>query len=89
MYRLLVWVAAVSFVLPLCSSRVRTADASKSGLRVGVAAIPITPFGKNPDWDGTTTESGVWGEHFTDTNHNGRWDKGEPFEDDQIGRAHV
>jgi hypothetical protein len=24
----------------------------------------------------------VWGEKFTDNNHNGRWDAGEPFEDD-------
>ncbi|MFY9570054.1 MAG: neutral/alkaline non-lysosomal ceramidase N-terminal domain-containing protein [Blastocatellia bacterium] len=56
--------------------------ADKRGLRVGVAAIPITPFGRNVDWDGTITESGVWGEIFSDTNHNSRWDAGEPFEDD-------
>src|SRR5262249_54689419 len=54
----------------------------KSQLRVGVAAVSITPFGPNPDWDGTITESGVWGEKFQDLNHNGRWDPGEPFEDD-------
>src|SRR5262249_23331530 len=53
-----------------------------SQLRVGVAAVSITPFGLNPDWDGTITESGVWGEIFQDLNHNGRWDPGEPFEDD-------
>jgi hypothetical protein len=58
------------------------ANAEKRGLKVGVAALPITPFGANPEWDGTITESGVWGEKFTDTNHNGRWDVGEPFEDD-------
>jgi hypothetical protein len=58
------------------------ANAEKRGLKVGVAAVPITPFGANPDWDGTITESGVWGEKFTDTNHNRRWDAGEPFEDD-------
>src|SRR5215471_14036944 len=51
-------------------------------LRVGVAALTITPFGPNQDWDGTITESGVWGEKFTDSNHNGRWDAGELFEDD-------
>lgn len=51
-------------------------------LKVGVAATSITPFGANPDWDGTVTESGVWGERFTDANKNGRWDSGEPFEDD-------
>jgi hypothetical protein len=58
------------------------AEETKSELKVGAAAVPITPFGPNPDWDGTITESGVWGEPFTDTNHNGRWDPGEPFEDD-------
>ncbi|PYT04370.1 MAG: hypothetical protein DMF60_15550 [Acidobacteria bacterium] len=58
------------------------AEAEKLGLKVGVAAFPITPFGANPEWDGTITESGVWGEKFTDTNHNGRWDTGESFEDD-------
>jgi len=56
--------------------------AIKATLKVGVAALPITPFGSYPDWDGTITESGVWGEKFTDANHNGRWDTGEPFEDD-------
>jgi len=54
----------------------------KAGLKVGVAALTITPFGPDRDWDGTITDSGVWGEKFTDTNHNGRWDSGEPFEDD-------
>jgi hypothetical protein len=56
--------------------------ASPATLKVGVACVSITPFGPNPDWDGTVTESGVWGERFTDTNHNGRWDLGEPFHDD-------
>jgi Neutral/alkaline non-lysosomal ceramidase, N-terminal len=55
---------------------------AKNSLKVGVAALPITPFGANADWDGPVTESGVWGERFTDTNHNGRWDAGEPFTDD-------
>ncbi len=54
----------------------------KEQLRVGAAAIAITPFGQNADWDGGVTETGVWGEKFVDTNHNGRWDLGEPFEDD-------
>jgi hypothetical protein len=53
-----------------------------SALRVGVAAVPITPFGPNPDWDGTVTDSGVWGEKFVDRNHNGWWEPGEPFQDD-------
>ncbi len=54
----------------------------KEDLRAGVASISITPFGSNPEWDGTVTKSGVWGETFTDRNGNGRWDQGEPFEDD-------
>ncbi len=54
----------------------------KSQLLAGVAAVTITPFGQNADWDGAVTDSGVWGEKFVDQNHNGRWDSGEPFEDD-------
>lgn len=53
-------------------------------LRVGVAAIKITPCGLNPAWDGPITASGVWGEEFTDMNGNGRWDSGEPFVDDAV-----
>ncbi len=56
--------------------------AAKAGLRVGVAAVAVTPFGPNPEWDGQITASGVWGEKYTDKNNNGRWDTGEPFEDD-------
>jgi hypothetical protein len=52
------------------------------GLKIGAASVAITPFGPEREWDGTITESGVWGEKYTDTNHNGRWDAGEPFEDD-------
>jgi hypothetical protein len=63
------------------------ANPEKRGLKVGVAARSITPFGQNPDWDGTITESGVWGEKFTDSNRNGRWDSGEPFEDDPANDA--
>jgi hypothetical protein len=59
---------------------------AKSGprpqLQVGVAAITITPFGPNPDWQGNISPSGVWGENFDDLNNNGRWDPGEPFDDD-------
>jgi hypothetical protein len=51
-------------------------------LKVGAAALPISPFGPHPDWDGTITETGVWGERFTDANRNGHWDSGEKFEDD-------
>ena len=59
-----------------------TSVADTRSLKVGAAAMRITPFGPNPDWDGTLTESGVWGEKFTDSNHNGHWDAGEAFEDD-------
>jgi hypothetical protein len=58
-----------------------------AGLKAGVAAVAITPYGTNPDWDGTITASGLWGERFTDSNHNGRWDPGEPFEDDPENSA--
>ncbi|MGE0104719.1 MAG: neutral/alkaline non-lysosomal ceramidase N-terminal domain-containing protein [Blastocatellales bacterium] len=51
-------------------------------LRVGAAAISVTPFGPHPEWDGTITPNGVWGEKFEDRNGNGVWDGGEPFEDD-------
>ncbi len=57
-----------------------------TALKAGASAVPITPYGKNPDWDGPITASGVWGENFTDSNHNGRWDPGEPFVDD-IGNS--
>src|SRR5581483_10036637 len=56
--------------------------ATKTELKIGVATVTLTPFGPNPEWDGTITDSGVWGEKFTDTNKNGHWDNGEPFEDD-------
>ena len=60
-----------------------SAMASDTALfRVGAAAVTITPFGQNADWDGAITDSGVWGEKFVDRNHNGRWDSGESFEDD-------
>lgn len=55
-----------------------------SALRVGVAAVPLTPCGANPEWDGPITASGVWGETFTDNNGNGTWDAGEPFVDDPV-----
>lgn len=56
--------------------------APKAVLKVGVAALAVTPFGQNQAWDGTVTPSGVWGERFTDQNGNGVWDSGEAFEDD-------
>jgi hypothetical protein len=60
--------------------------ASKPELKVGEAAVAITPFGENPDWaamGGTVTKGGVWGEKFEDKNGNGVWDAGEPFDDDE------
>jgi hypothetical protein len=66
----------------LAVSSLASRAAPPSGLKVGAAAVAITPFGPNSEWDGTITDSGVWGEKFTDSNHNGRWDPGEPFEDD-------
>jgi hypothetical protein len=59
----------------------------KAQFRVGAAAVTITPFGPNPEWDGPVTDSGVWGEKFVDKNHNGRWDSGEPFEDDRANTS--
>jgi hypothetical protein len=53
-----------------------------SNLRVGVATVPITPCGQNPAWDGPITATGVWGEPYEDVNGNGRYDVGEPYEDD-------
>ena len=73
---------AVALTLIHSSPAASRTHPAKTLLKVGAAAIPITPFGPNPDWDGGVTESGVWGERFTDTNRNGRWDAGEPFEDD-------
>src|SRR5262245_29870613 len=58
-----------------------------SPLRVGVAAVKLSPCGPNPDYDGPVTPSGVWGEAFTDTDGNGRWNSGEPFEDDPVNTA--
>lgn len=56
-------------------------------LRVGVAAVPITPCGTSPDWDGPITANGVWGEEFTDGNGNGVWDVGEAIVQDPVSTA--
>ena len=34
--------------------------APKAELKAGASAVAITPFGPNPDWDGTVTASGVF-----------------------------
>jgi hypothetical protein len=80
--RILVIVVGTSLA---CQKSTLAADEPR--LRAGAAAIPITPFGKNPDWEGPVTASGVWGESFTDTNKNQRWDSGEPFVDDPANTA--
>jgi hypothetical protein len=88
MSRLLI--CALLVALPLASARRAAslpAPAAKPQLKVGAAAVAVTPFGNHPEWDGTVTESGVWGERFTDANKNGRWDAGEPFEDDEGNTA--
>ena len=82
MSKSLISMLALVLLLTQIRSNAPAARVAKRGLKVGVAAVPITPFGPNPDWDGTITESGLWGEKFTDANHNGRWDTGEPFQDD-------
>lgn len=79
---------ATKLLLALAASLILTVSGSSAAetlcqLRAGIAAIPVTPFGPNPDWDGPITPSGVWGESFTDKNHNGRWDPGEPFTADE------
>lgn len=74
---LLVSALTLAMLGAACSDR-----SSGSGVQVGVAAVPITPCGANPDWDGPVTATGVWGESYQDTNGNGRYDVGEPFEDD-------
>ena len=78
MFRLLIIILLLS--LPVFA-------APKKELKVGAAAVVITPFGQNPAWDGTITGTRVWGEKFTDSNKNGHWDKGEPFEDDEENSA--
>jgi hypothetical protein len=62
-------------------------SASKPELKVGAAAVTLTPFGQHPDWDGQVTQTGVWGEKFNDKNGNGVWDGGEEFEDDEGATA--
>lgn len=75
--------AALTFVFRhQAASSALSVEQPKAWLKVGTAALPITPFGQNPDWDGGVTSTGVWGEKFTDQNGNGTWDGGEAWEDD-------
>ena len=82
MLRLIAVALASLLLLANHSPNAPAARVQKRGLKVGVASLAITPFGPAEGWDGTITQSGVWGEKFTDNNNNGRWDAGEPFEDD-------
>jgi len=77
---------AIGLLLAGCGGT-DSSGAQPTPLRVGVAAVRLTPCGSNPDWDGPITPSGVWGEEFTDTDGNGRWDQGEPFVDDPVNTA--
>lgn len=84
---LIVGAAIVGFSLRGNEAASLPTGGPKGGLRAGAAAIAITPFGPHPDWKGTITSSGVWGERFEDRNGNGVWDGGEPFEDDEGNTA--
>ncbi|HEY8517198.1 MAG TPA: hypothetical protein VIS07_16945 [Candidatus Binatia bacterium] len=75
----LVLVVCCAALAAACSDR---SSSSTGTLRVGVAAVPITPCGDHPEWDGPVTATGVWGELYDDLNGNGRYDVGEPFTDD-------
>ena len=73
--------------LVLAPSAVGQRPGVTASLRAGAAVVSITPFGQNREWNGPVTTAGVWGERFTDTNGNGRWDAGEPFDDDAANSA--
>ncbi|HEY2934720.1 MAG TPA: hypothetical protein VGK99_23550 [Acidobacteriota bacterium] len=75
-------ILAAATLLCCLAGSLESDSSSAPVLKVGASAVAITPFGHNPEWDGGVTESGVWGEKFTDANGSGRWDKGEAFEDD-------
>jgi len=77
----------VTFATLLVSGCSDSSSSSSTTLRVGVAAVPITPCGANAAWDGPVTASGVWGESYADANGNGRYDVGETFTDDARNEA--
>lgn len=77
-------VAVLAVVVAGCSDAPQSTDTT---LRVGVAAVRITPCGDDPAWDGPITTSGVWGELYDDANGNGRYDTGESFTDDPGNQA--
>ena len=58
------------------------------GCPPGIATFAVNPlWNSDPDWTGPITTVGLWGEEFTDTNGNGRYDVGEPFVDDPRNTA--
>ena len=75
---------ALGLALSACGDDDRGDRATPAALRIGVAAVPITPCGPNPEWTGPITPSGVWGEEFTDANGNGLWDSGEAIVQDPV-----
>ncbi len=54
---------------------------------MAAVAGPAPRADNDPDWTGPVTESGLWGEEFTDLDGNGRYDVGEPFTDDPRNTA--
>ena len=81
--------AVVGTCLLALAGCTETGDSDRpSPLRVGVAAVKLTPCGTNADYTGPVTPSGVWGETFSDANGNGRWDNGETFSDDPENTRH-
>lgn len=73
--------------VPTATTTASATPTTTPALRVGVAAVSLSPCGTNPEYDGPVTPSGVWGETFTDMDGNGHWDVGEPFVDDPVNTA--
>jgi len=58
------------------------------GCPPGIATFAVNPlWNSDPDWTGPITTVGLWGEEFTDTNGNGRYDVWEPCVDDPRNTA--
>src|SRR6516225_6668873 len=57
-YKLMIPVTLVALI-QLAATRPGANPLAIEPLRVGAAAVTITPFGPNPDWDGTITENGT------------------------------
>lgn len=87
MHRWISYSIIVVLSVPVIGHSSAASLGSKPVLRVGASSVALTPFGSNPEWNGSITESGVWGESFTDQNGNRVWDPGEPFDDDARNTA--